>query len=91
MDFFCANKMASGVFEDIWRAKHEYGFKNFPSRQVFEKKGVENPKNSVFGHFWNIVELNTDVLEPSLLLEIDNWSLLFKMSPKPNCLHAPLK
>ena len=35
--------------------------------------------------------LNTDVPEPLLLSEIDNWSLLFKMSPKPNYLHAPLK
>ena len=61
--------------------------KNFPSSQVFEKeKGVETTKNSVFDHFWKIVELNTDVLEPSLLSEIDKWSLLFKMSLKPNWL-----
>ena len=30
------------------------------------------------------------MLEPSLLSEIDNWSRLFKMSLKPNWLHAPL-
>ena len=57
------------------------GFKNFPSRQIFEKKGIETLKNSVCAHFWKIVELNTDVLEPSLVSEIDNWFLLFKMSP----------
>ena len=36
-----ANKMVPGISE----------VKSFPLRQVFEKKGVENPKNSVFGHF----------------------------------------
>ena len=56
----------------------------------FQEKEIETPKNSVFGHFWKIVELNTDVLEPSLLSEIDNWFLLLKMSLKPNWLHAPL-
>ena len=40
------------------------------SRHVFEKKGLENPKNSVFGHF--LKTTNTDVLEPPLLPEIDN-------------------
>ena len=45
-------------------------------------------ENSVIGHFCKIVELNTDVLEPSLLSEIANWSLLFKMSLKPNGSHA---
>ena len=48
-------------------------------------------KNIVFGHFWKILDLNTDVLEPSLLSDIDNWSLLFKMSPKSNWLYAPLE
>ena len=52
--------------------KSESGFKNFPSRQVFEIKIEPSPKNSVFGHFWKIVELNTDVLVALLLLEIDN-------------------
>ena len=42
------------------------------SGQVFTKKGVETPKNSVFDNFCKIVELNTEVLEPSLLSEIDN-------------------
>ena len=37
----------------------------FSSRQVFEKNRVENPKNCD-------LELNTDVLETSLLSEIDN-------------------
>ena len=27
------------------------GISNFPSRQVFLKRGVETPKNSVFGNF----------------------------------------
>ena len=45
-----------------------------------KKKGVEAPTNSVFDHFWKIVELNTDALEPSLLSEIDNWSLLLNWS-----------
>ena len=52
--------------------KSESGFKNFPSRQVYEIKIEPSPKNSVFGHFWKIVELNTDVLVALLLLEIDN-------------------
>ena len=55
-----ANKMTPGVSESI------------PSRQIFEKKGVERSKNSVFGHFSKIVELNTDMLKPTLLSEIDN-------------------
>jgi len=46
-----ANKMAPSVSEWIFRAKHEFRVKNIPSRHVFEKKGVETPKNSVFGHF----------------------------------------
>ena len=71
-------------------AENESGFKN-PSRQICEKKEVKVPKNSVFGHFWKIVELNTDMVEPSLFSEIDNWSLLFKMNPKPNWLDARLK
>ena len=79
-----ANKIAPGVFEGILRTEHE--FKNFLSRQVFEKKRGLTLKNSVFGHFWKIVELNTDMLEPSLLSGIGNWSLLFNMNPKPNWL-----
>ena len=55
--------------------------KTNPSRQVFEKKGVETFKNTVSDHFWKIVELITDVLEP--LLSSDNWSLLFKMILNP--------
>ena len=61
------------MFSKAFCAEHESGFKNFLSYQVFEK-------NSAFGHFCKILELNTDVVEPSL----------FKMSPKPNWLHAPL-
>ena len=67
-----ANEMAPGVSEGILRAEHES--QNYTSSQVFEKK-FQTAKNSVFDHFWKIVELNTDVLEPSLLSEIDNWSL----------------
>ena len=44
----------------------------------------ETPKNSVFSHFWKIVKLTTNVLKPSLLLEIGNGSLHFKIIPKPN-------
>jgi len=43
--------MAPSVFEWIFRAEHEFGVKNIPSRHVFEKKGVEIPKNIVFCHF----------------------------------------
>ena len=57
--------------EGNFRAKHESEFKNFPSRQVFEKKGVETPKNSVFGHFSKIVEQNPNVLRSSLLSVIE--------------------
>ena len=72
-----------GLSEGILSTEHQSRFKNFPSHQDgFQKKRVENPKNSVFGHFWKIVELNTNVLEPSLLSEINNWSLLYKMSLK---------
>ena len=45
-----AYKMASGVSEGILRAE------NVPSRQVFEKKGVETLKNRVFGHFWLLLK-----------------------------------
>ena len=69
-----ANKMALDVSENILRAEH---ISDFLSSKVFEKKGVEPLKNSVFGHFWKLIELNTDVLGPSLLSEIDNWFLLF--------------
>ena len=55
---FCANRMALGVIELIF--------------QVFEKKEVKTLRNSVFGHFWKIVELSTDVLKPSVLSEIGN-------------------
>ena len=49
----------------------------------FRKKGLKPPKNSVFFcHFWKIIELNTDVLEPLLSSDIDNWSLLLKMNSK---------
>ena len=67
--------------EGILRAEHE---SDFQSLQVFKNKGVETPKNSVYHHFWQIVELNTDLLEPTLLSKTDNRSLLFKMNPKPN-------
>ena len=63
MDF--VNKLAPGASEGILPS----------SREVFEKKRVETPKGIVFGHFWKIVELNSDMLEPSLFSEIDNWSL----------------
>ena len=58
-----ANKITPGVSEGIFLLL---------SFQVFEKKGVETPKNSVFGYFCKIVELNTNVLETSLLSEINN-------------------
>ena len=45
------NKMAPSVFEWIFHAEHESGFKNFPSRHVFEKMGIANSKNGVFIHF----------------------------------------
>ena len=45
------NKMAPSVTEWIFRAEHEPGFKNFPSRHIFEKIGVATPKNDVFSHF----------------------------------------
>ena len=32
----------------------------------------QNIKYNVFGLFWKIIELNIDMLEPSLLSEIDN-------------------
>ena len=86
-----ANKMASGISGDILRAEDESGFKNFNHVSVSRKKGDETSKNSVFNYFWKIVELNIDVPEPSLLSEIDNWPLLFKISAKPNLLHVPLK
>ena len=38
-----ANKMAPGASEWIFHAEHESGFKNFPSRHIFEKIGVANP------------------------------------------------
>ena len=49
-----ANKMAPSVFEWIFRAKHESMSKNFPSRHVFEKIGVETPENGVFSHFLDL-------------------------------------
>ena len=69
-----ATKMDPNVFQGIF-AEHESEFKNFPWRQVFEKKKAETSKNSVFNDFWKTVELNKDGLEPS---EIDNLYLLFK-------------
>ena len=47
--------------------------RHFPSRQVFEKKEVETLKKRFWPFLKNCVaELSTDVLEPSLLSEIDN-------------------
>ena len=65
-----ANKMALSVLEWIFRAEHESGFKNFLSRHVFDKIGVETPENGVFSHFRKMVELIHDVLETSLVYEI---------------------
>ena len=62
-----ANKMVPGVSE---HAEHE------SCHQVFKKKEVDtSAKNSIFGYFSKIVELNTDVLESSLWSVIDNCSL----------------
>jgi len=36
-----ANKMTPSVPEWIFRAEHEFGVKNIPSRHVFEKKGLK--------------------------------------------------
>ena len=47
----------------------------------FREKRLKRLKNIIFGNFWKIVELNTGVLEPLLLSEIDNWYFLFNMSP----------
>ena len=55
-----------GCLRSILRAEPE----KFPIKR---KKGkVDTRKNSVFGHFLKMVELNTDLLEPSLLSEINN-------------------
>ena len=79
--------MALNISERILRDEREY----FPSRQVFEKKAVGIQKTSVFGHFWKIVELNTDGQQQSLLSGISNWFLFFKIRPEPNWLHSRLK
>ena len=58
--------MAPDASEGILGAEHEsenWKIKNFPSCQVLDK-------NRVFAHFWKI-----DVIEPSLLLDIDNDKL----------------
>ena len=55
--------MASDVSEGILRFKYESGFKNFPSCKVFEKR---------VSFLKNCSDKNTDVLELSLLSEIDN-------------------
>jgi len=62
-----------------------------PITSRFRKKGVETPKNSVFGHFWKIVKLNADMLQTSLISEIKGWTMPFQTSPKPNWSHAPLE
>ena len=66
-----ANKMAPSVAE-------------LSITSGFRKKELKPIKIPFLVSFKKIVELNTDVLEPSLLSQIDNWSLLFKMNPKPN-------
>ena len=79
-----ANKMAPSVSEWIFRAEHKSGFENFLSRHVFEKIGVETPKNCVFNHFWKIVVLNHDLLQTSQTSEIKGWNKPFQMSPMLN-------
>ena len=79
-------KMAPAASEGILRTKHECGFK---LNYICEEKGLQTLKISFFPIFEKILEINTEVLEPSILSEIDNWSLLFKMSL--NWLHAQLK
>ena len=76
--------MAPSVSEWIFRVEHESGFENFPSHHVFEKIGVEPPKNGVFSHLWKIVELNHDLLQTSLISEIKGWNKPFQMSPMWN-------
>ena len=44
------DKMAPSVSEWIFRAEHESGLKNFPSRHVFEKIGV-----AYYGIIWRII------------------------------------
>ena len=59
--------MAPGVSEGILHA--EQG-----SRQVFEETGFETPEKiflAIFEKFW---KLNVDVIEPSLLSEISQFS-----------------
>ena len=64
------NKVVPSVPEWIFRAEHEWGLKNFPSRHVFKKIGGGTLKNVVYSHFKKIVELNHDVLQTSLISEI---------------------
>ena len=44
-----------------FHAEYESGLKSCLSRQVIKKKGVETPKNSVFGHFWKIASMKPDL------------------------------
>ena len=46
-----ANNMAPSVSEWIFRAEHESGFKNFPSRHIFKKVGVAAPKTAFLAIF----------------------------------------
>ena len=65
--------MAPGVSEGILSADHQsLKSKIFHHVRFSRKKGDETPKTSVFGHFGKIVELNTKVLGPSLLSDIEN-------------------
>ena len=43
LNWLHANNMTPGVSKGILHAEHKFEMKNFPSRQVFEKKGDWNP------------------------------------------------
>ena len=66
--------MAPGVSEDILLVEHESGFKAFFHVRFSRKSLLKSLKIPFFffGNFREIVELNIGVLEPTLLLEIDN-------------------
>ena len=79
------------VLQIRWPGVSEGESKTFHHVRLSRKRELKPLKIANFFHFWKIVQLNTDVLEPSLLSEIDNWSLLIKNEPKAKLIACTLK
>ena len=74
-----ANKMVPGIPEGILCAEPEP--KTFHHVRFSEKKGFGTSKSTVFGYFWKIAKLSTDVLDQRYCLKL-KWAKLIARTLK---------